>query len=127
MYYLLCLLRQAFNTMDTQRIKTHDQVVEAMRAVADESVKYMPGTPERDMLDQTYDDLKEVSWKLIAADVSKWVEAIQEASKKLLILSNDMDKESKKLKKISDIIGAVAKTVGVLSEIMVKAASVGIL
>ena len=113
--------------MDTQRIKTHDQVIEAMREVADESVNYMPGTAERDTLDKTYDELKEVSWKLIAADVSKWIDAINEASQNLLALSSDMDKESVKLSKISGVIGTVAKTVGVLAEIMVKAASVGIL
>jgi methyl-accepting chemotaxis protein len=113
--------------MNTEKLKTLEQIAKAMDEVNEASQNPENSTEEQRALDKISVTLQKMQNDIILKTEKELVSALSQPGKDLAELSKALNNSTEKLKKISKTVQAVSKTVGVLVKIITSAASVGLL
>ncbi|MSU33757.1 MAG: hypothetical protein EXS36_01320 [Pedosphaera sp.] len=111
---------------NTERFNTLQKVVIARKAVNKLRDTSTLTSDERDLVNTTYAALIDVEDLLILEDIRESIKDMEANSKKLGALTKDFNKSAARLKKVAKFIGDAAKALGVLADIVSKAAAAGI-
>lgn len=113
--------------MNTEKLKTLEQISKAMEEVNEASQNPEITQQEQKALDQISVTLQKMQNDIILKTEKELVSALSQPCKDLIKLSKALNKSTDELKKISETVQAVSRTVGVLVKIITSAASVGLL
>jgi TRAP-type C4-dicarboxylate transport system substrate-binding protein len=113
--------------MNTEKLKTLEQISKAMDEVNEASQNPENTPEEQKALDQISVMLQKMQNDIILKTEKELVSALNQPGKDLAELSKALNNSTEKLKKISKTVLAVSKTVGVLVQIITSAASAGLL
>ncbi|MDB5286715.1 MAG: hypothetical protein JWR05_1664 [Mucilaginibacter sp.] len=113
--------------MNTEKLKTLEQISKAMDEVNEASQNPENSTEEQRALDQISVTLQKMQNDIILKTEKELVSALSQPGKDLSELSKALNNSTEKLKKISKTVQAVSKTVEVLVKIITSAASAGLL
>ncbi len=113
--------------MNTEKINTYKQVVEALKVVNSFRTYDNVDSPERAVLDEMALVLEALSWEIISDDISKVLDSMTLKLTDLKRLNKKINDSYVHLKSVSNNIAKVTEVVGVLVEIITKAISAGIL
>lgn len=86
-----------------------------------------PGTPERELFEQTAVVLEDLIWKLVNEDLKKITKDLKQAQSALKKLSDEIKEADSAFNKTGDRIERAAKIAGALTDMVAIAGSVGIL
>lgn len=111
---------------NTERFNTLQKVVIARKAVNRLRETSNLAPEEQNLVDTSYAALLDVEDLLILEDIKDSVKDMQSNSKKLGALTRDFEKSAARLKKVAKFISDAAKALGVLADIVSKAAAAGI-
>jgi predicted transport protein len=113
--------------MNTEKLKTLEQISKAMEEVNEASQNPEITQQEQKALDQISVTLQKMQNDIILKTEKELVSALSQPVKDLIKLSKALNNSTDELKKISKTVQAVSRTVGVLVKIITSAASVGLL
>jgi vacuolar-type H+-ATPase subunit I/STV1 len=111
---------------NTERFNTLQKVVIARKAANKLRDISNLTSDERNLVDSAYAALIDVEDLLILEDIKDSVKDMESNSKKLGALTKEFEKSAARLKKVAKFIGDAAKALGVLADIVSKAAAAGI-
>jgi len=111
---------------NTERFNTLQKVVIARKAANELRDVSTLTSDERNLVDTAYAVLIDVEDLLILEDIKESVKDMELNSKKLGALTQEFEESAARLKKIAKFISDAAKALGVLADIVSKAAAAGI-
>lgn len=113
--------------MDNVKLNTFRKVNDALLAVNEARINARPGTPAAKLLDKAAVQLEKLSWQILSEDILAMAEEINRNSVDLKKLAAKINQSTIDLQAVANKIQKAAEVVKVLTDILTKAATAGLL
>jgi Mg2+ and Co2+ transporter CorA len=112
---------------NTERLNALRKVTLAREEIGEARTNPDLSQPQRSLLNDTYNKLLDTESTLLHDVLQDEIQTLESHADELGKLASRLQRSTESLKKLGDTVKTVSKVIGVLAEIIAKAASVGLL